>query len=207
MALYLQAKPKRHIRRHLKQYSAESLSLAYKAVKEKAMSVKKAARTYGVPTQTLRDRVLKKVHIDAVMGNETLFTRDEEEVLVQHCEKLSKLGYGINRAQLSLLAKDLAVKLGGRNKSEKLSNNWHYGFMNRWKDRLSIMKPRSLTSLRAQNLTQETVNKYYDDLESILNKYQLKEKPHLIYYLDETGLQPEHRPPQLLPASQVNLRL
>ena len=41
-------------------------------------------------------------------------------------------------------------------------------------------------------------SEYYDDLESILNKYQIKEKPHLIYNLDETGLQPEHRPPSVI---------
>ena len=84
------------------------------------MSVKKAART-----QTLRYRVFKKVHTDAAMGNDTLFTRDEEEVVVQHCEKLSKLVYGINRAQLSLLAKGLAVNLGRRKKGKNLSNKWH----------------------------------------------------------------------------------
>ena len=47
------------------------------------------------------------------------------------------------------------------------------------------------------------MNKYYDDLESILNKCQLKEKPHLIYNLDETGLQPEHRPSSVI-ASKSN---
>jgi len=50
---------------------------AYKIVKDKGVAVKKAARMYGVPQQTLRDRVLGKV--DPVnSGNETLFSREEE---------------------------------------------------------------------------------------------------------------------------------
>ena len=69
------------------------MGLAYKAVKEKNTPVKKAARTYGVPVQTLRDRVLGKVAVDAIMGHGTLlFSSEEEEVLVKHCERLSQLG-------------------------------------------------------------------------------------------------------------------
>ena len=70
--------------------------------------------------------------------------------------------------------------------------------MYRWKDRLATIKPRSLTATRAQSFTQETVNKYNEDLESIHNKYHLQDTPQLIYHVDETGLQPKYRPPSII---------
>lgn len=155
------------------------------------MKVKKAARIYGVPTQTLRDRVLNKIEIDANMGNATLFTEQEEEQLVNHIETLSKLGYGMNRAQL-------AVKLGRKSKGEKMSNKWYYDFLKRWESRLKIIRPRSLESNRAKSLTQEAVDTYYENLNDIMEKYNLKDKPHLIYNVDETRLQSTHRPPAVI---------
>jgi len=53
---------------------------AYKIVKDKGVAVKKAARMYGVPQQTLRDIVFGKD--DPVnSGNETLFSREKERKL------------------------------------------------------------------------------------------------------------------------------
>jgi len=65
-----------------------------KIVKNKGVAVKKAAKMYGVPQQTLRDRVLGKV--DPVnSGNETLFSREEERKLVEHLKARANLGYGL----------------------------------------------------------------------------------------------------------------
>jgi len=49
-------------------YSPSALSRAYAAVKEKGVSVKRAAQDFCVPTQTLRDRVLEKVDVNTAEG-------------------------------------------------------------------------------------------------------------------------------------------
>jgi len=72
-------------------YDTDKLSLAFRAIKEMKFSVNKAALMYGVPVQTLRDRVKGKVKLDATMGRVTMFSKEEEQLLVEHVEKLSQL--------------------------------------------------------------------------------------------------------------------
>ncbi|XP_052276674.1 uncharacterized protein LOC127875923 [Dreissena polymorpha] len=181
-----------------KAYSREMMMSAYKAVKDDHLPVDRAAIMYGVPKQTLRDRVLNKVKISSRWGKDSLFTHEEEELLVSHLEGLAQVGYGINRSQLNILAGDLAMKLGRRLTDSKLSNNWYYAFLRRWTHRLKVIKPRGLSSTRAAAVTQENIDSYFRDLDAILTKYSLKCKPHLIYNLDETGIQPEHRPSKVI---------
>ena len=56
-----------------KTYSPSALTNAYLAVKDDGMTVKRVAREFSVPTQTLRDRVLGKVDIDTfAVGRSTV---------------------------------------------------------------------------------------------------------------------------------------
>ncbi|XP_053374341.1 uncharacterized protein LOC128546943 [Mercenaria mercenaria] len=154
---------------------------------------------FGVPSRTLRDRVLG--HIDAgnyCMGGETLFTRDEEETLVEHVETLAELGYGYTNVRLQQLAGELAFDLGKKKINKAMSNNWLAGFLRRWNDRLSSVNPRKLESTRAKCATPEVLDKYFENLKQVLTENDLLDKPQFIYNLDETGLQPEHRPPNIV---------
>jgi len=171
---------------------------AYKDVIENKTPVDKAADRHGVPRQTLRDRVLGRVKISSKWGKDSLFSHEEEELLVNHLEGLAQVGYGLNRAQLNVLASDLAIKLGRRAPETSLSDTWYYGFLKRWDHRLKVIKPRALSSTRAAAVTQSHIDNYFCDLNAILEKYNLKSKPHLIYNLDETGIQPEHRPSKVI---------
>ena len=44
-----------------------------------------------------------------------------------------------------------------------------------------------------KNTTPEIIEKYFENLEQILIQNNLLHKPHRIFNLDETGLQPEHK--------------
>ena len=196
-----QSSPKKTKTRRL-QYDRSNLLKAYNAVKEKRLPVKVAARQFGVPVMTLRDRVLGKVSLETTKpGPDSLFSMEEELTLVEHLETMAQMGYGYTHAQLKVMAADLAVSLGKRDTSQKMSNNWIYRFLDRWKERLASMKPRGLESSRAKSATPEAIENYYNELERIMNKYDLKDKPHRIFNLDETGLQPEHRPPNVIASS------
>ena len=85
-----------------------------------------------------------------------------------------------------------------RNVQKPLSNNWLDSFLRRWSDRLKSINPRSLESTRAKGSTPEVIDKYYQQLDEILIKYDLKSHPECIYNLDETGLQPNHTPPNII---------
>ncbi|XP_053380044.1 jerky protein homolog-like [Mercenaria mercenaria] len=186
-----------HILKRSRQYNSETA--AYKAVKERGMSVEKAARSFGVPAQTLRDRTRGPIDPYAFKsGPKTTLSMEEEETLVQHAEVMAQLGYGISNRQFQHLAGELLCSLGRKNDSKPLSNNWLYSFLSRWKDRVASLAPRKLETARAKSTTPEAVDKYFNNLGEIMNKYNLQNKPHLIYNVDETGLQPDHRPPNVI---------
>ncbi|KAH3781141.1 hypothetical protein DPMN_158966 [Dreissena polymorpha] len=67
-----------------KAYSREMLMRAYRAVKDDHLPVDRATIMNGLPKQTLRGRVLNTVKISSRWGKDSLFTHDEEELLVCH---------------------------------------------------------------------------------------------------------------------------
>lgn len=159
--------------------------------------VHKASRIWGVPQQTLRDRVLGHVSSSTnAMGRHPLFSEEQERNLVDHITKMAQFGYGYSRMQVIYLATDMIEFTSGK-RSKALSTRWFYGFMRRWPE-LKVVKPRSLELMRAKAATQDVVDSYYKELDSILKKYDLIEHPERIYNIDETGFQNVHSPPKVV---------
>ena len=194
-----QTKPVKATRKYRSSYSAQALLGAYESVKLKGLSVHRAAIQFGVPEQKLRDRVKGRIdHTNLKLGSETVFSNEEELTLVEHLEAMCDLGYGYTNSLLKQTAGELANSLGKRAKTTPLSNNWLYGFLRRWGSRLTTLKPSSLDSTRAKSATPEKISSYYDSLNETLKKHQLLDKPQFIYNIDETGIQPDHRPPNII---------
>jgi hypothetical protein len=117
---------------------------------------------------------------------------------VVHAEVMAELGYGFSNRQLQVMAGELMNNLGRRTDTKPLSNNWLYAFLSRWKHRLASLAPRKLESTCAKSTTPDAVDNYFKNLEEIMTKYDLQSKPHLIYNVDETGIQPDHRPQNVI---------
>ena len=64
------------------------ISRAYEDVKERGMSVYRAARAYGIPESTLRDRHLGIQPVDSLPSHGTapLLSREEEKSLMDRIE-------------------------------------------------------------------------------------------------------------------------
>ena len=168
------------------------------------MPVLKASRVYGVPRQTLRDRVKNIVSIDCVTtGRAPVFTQEEEVQIVDHVKAMANIGYGYARQEVVNLATDYAVLLGKREKSNPLTLRWFDGFIGRWPE-LRVLKPRSLEHLRAKAANPENVQKYFKELNDIMIKYDLLDKPHLIFNVDEKGISQNHAPPQVVAGRDVH---
>lgn len=179
-------------------YSPSAMTSAYQAVREMGMPVKTAARQYGVPQTTLRDRVLGRIDPETTSsGPQALFSQHEEAVFVEHIKSMAKLGYGYSRGELIDQASNYAVFVGKRDQGHPLSDRWYRGFMDRWPE-LKLVKPRSLVQYRAQATSEETVSAYFTDLKLALLKDSLMDKPELIYNVDEKGIQTEHSPPYIV---------
>ena len=146
----------------------------------------------------MRDGTRGAIPLNAKKGPQTTLSNEEEETLVQHAEVMAQLGYGFSNRQFQHLAGELMHSLGRKNNNKPLSNNWLYAFLSRWSHRVASLTPKKLELARAKCATPESVDKYFKNLGEIIDKYNLQDKPHLIYNADETGIQPEHRPPNVI---------
>ena len=179
---------------------------AYKLWQD-GMSVYKASKLTGVPEQTLRDRTCGYTPVDQHhSGKDRLLTHDDEKEMVEHIKYVASVGYGYTRREIAQLAGETAFFVGRKTNPEAMSDKWVYNFLKRWPD-LKITKPKALCMVRAKSATKETVSKYYQELDRILKKYDLHDKPHRIFNVDETGLSPEHNPPQAVVARGNNFHL
>ena len=101
-----------------RQYNPQLIAAAYRGVTEKGVSVYKAARMYGIPESTLRDRTLgiQPVVVNTEdmprPGPAATFSRDEEIQLVDHLAYMANIGYGYSRQEFLALATDFAISLG-----------------------------------------------------------------------------------------------
>ncbi|CAC5380590.1 unnamed protein product [Mytilus coruscus] len=102
------------------------------------------------------------------------------------------------RSEVVDLATDYAVYMELREKTKPFTLNWFYSFMGRWPE-LKTIKARGLAISRAKS--QENINSYFQELETILVKYNLTDKPHCIYS-DEKGVNFQHKPPNVVGAKE-----
>lgn len=89
------------------------------------------------------------------------------------------------------------VYLGHREKTKPFTLNWSYSFMSRWPV-LKTVKARGLAIPRAKSASRENIDKYFHELETILIKYNIIDKPQCIYNIDEKGIQFQHKPPNVV---------
>ena len=191
--------PQNHVKRgRYLCYDVDDMTGAFKAVQEEDCPIERAAKRFGVPITTLKDRVKGRISIDTVRsGPSTAFSLEDEDVLHRHLKVMAEVGFGYSRQETLNLASDLAFHLGIRNRKYPLSFDWFYSFMSRWPD-LKVTKPRSLEAARAKSATESAVKNYFEELKSILTKYDLMDKPHCIYNIDEKGMSADHKPPKII---------
>ncbi|KAH3805636.1 hypothetical protein DPMN_133941 [Dreissena polymorpha] len=100
---------------------------------------------------------------------------------------MAKYGYGYIRQEVCDIATDFAIQLGKRTKENPFTLNWFNKFIKRW-PQLRVLKPRGLEKVRAKRASDSVVTDYFKKLEAIIKKYDLSDKPHLIYNIDEKGV-------------------
>jgi len=176
----------KRVKKH-KGYSPSALTNAYKLVKETGIPIKTAARQYGVPHNTLRDRVKGRVNPETTMtGSGPLFTLEEEAKLVAHIKLMADLGYGFTITEVVSKASDYAVFLKKRTRDKPLTVKWFKGLRNRWPE-LRVIKPRGLAKCRAEATNEQAVESYFTNLENVLKSNVLEYlQSHFIKYIQRS---------------------
>jgi hypothetical protein len=162
------------------------------------MPVKRAARIFGVPRSTLRDRAAGNVKhgITSDPGPRPYLTNTEETELANFIVDVAKAGYGKSRGEIKQIAENVA-----RDKKvlkyTKISDGWYRRFMER-QSHLSLRKSDPTANVRMDCLTPETMKQYFELLKDVLEEHDLMESPGQIYNVDETGMPLDHRPPKIV---------
>ncbi|KAK0048493.1 Jerky protein [Biomphalaria pfeifferi] len=170
-------------------YSREALQAAYKAVKDSSISVNAAAKLFGVPLTTLRDRVDGRISIDTTRPGPPLLMTDEEEAHIAHfLFTMARYGYRYTRLELAEIATDLAVEKGKRDpRSNGLTTKWVDSFINRWPTIRELS-----CKLRNKSDAEHTVRTYFDEIKKIIDRYKLLEKNDSIFNIMEITLNTDH---------------
>ncbi|CAK5268608.1 unnamed protein product [Mycena citricolor] len=155
------------------------LELAGIVVRDKTMSLRRAAVHYAVPRSTLSRRINgAQTHQDS-HENQQLLTKATEAVLIQWIKIFGERGMPMSLKTVE----DYATQLAGR----PVGGKWAQRFKNRHADQLRVRWTQHLEKCRANNLNATTVNNYFDLLTDVVTKYEIK--PANTYNMDEKGIQ------------------
>ena len=92
--------------------------------------------------------------------------------IVELSKAMASVGYWYKRDEVVFMTYEYAVALKKRDEGNPITLKWIHKFMGRWPT-LEVKKLRSMSVTRAKAIYQETVFKYFSDLDKILTKYHL----------------------------------
>lgn len=110
---------------------------------------------------------------------------------------MAKYGYGYTKQKTCGIATEYAVRLGNRSVDKPLTLAWSEGFRNRWHD-IRVQKPRAFDYGRANMAKEDKRFNYFSNLEKIPRKYNLFDKPNIIYNMHEKGISVDHKTPHII---------
>ena len=136
----------------------------------------------------MRDRVLGKIDPDnvVVMGKLPIFTQYEEAKKVEHIKTMARFGYGYSVQECFDLASDFATQLDERSKDKPLSIKWMKGIRDMRPEKK--VHPKSFGACPCKNGRRKCFAEYSENFQASIEKYDLADKPHLIFNIDEKGI-------------------
>ena len=116
------------------------------------------------------------------------FHQQWKKELVEYLLSLESMMFGLTTNDVRNLAFQLAEKNNLPNSfnkaKRKAGKDWPQGFMHRHKE-LSLRQPEATSTARAKFFNSQTVNKFFDLFEAVMDKYKFP--PQRIFNCDETG--------------------
>ena len=171
-----------------KEWKDSDMLAAMKKVAE-GITVSAAARMCAVPRRTLDDRVKGRVVHGSLPGPSTVLTKEEEDALVSYLIYMAERGFPLTMKMVLAFAWAIALRTGSADRFSPNgpSKHWWKNFKDRH-PKLSLRKTDSLERSRAEALSPEVVNEYFNMLEKTITDNGLLNSPRQIYNCDETFL-------------------
>jgi len=175
-------------------WDPQAMQRAIDAVNNEGMKWNTAAKTFNVPRNTLKRRVLKKnlqaTDTKKILGHyRAVFNEAQEDELKKHLLDMEVRFFGIRIPDLRSLAYQLAeennIPHNFNHETKLAGKDWVRGFRKRHPE-LVLREPEKTSAARAQAFNQVNVNKFYDMLEDVQKTHLYP--PHRVFNVDETGL-------------------
>jgi len=96
-------------------YSKETFEEALEAVRSKRMSIRAAAKHYGVPRVTMMDRLSERR--GSRLGKPTELSAEEEDYMVERLVLMGTWGFPIIKKELTLMVKRYLDRQGRRSRN------------------------------------------------------------------------------------------
>ncbi|KAB0792973.1 hypothetical protein PPYR_12593 [Photinus pyralis] len=184
-------------------WDENDMKRALKAVNDRKLGVRKAAKQFNVPYSTLWDK-LKQGSSTARMGRRTVFTMEVELQIADHVKMLASMFYGLTKLELRRACYEFAEINQIKhpfNKERKLAgNDWYYGFIRRHSG-ISLRKPEPKSLNRINAFNKIDVQKFFENLKIVYEKHKFP--PEKIFNVDETGITNVHVPQKVLAAKKM----
>ena len=172
--------------KRLRQWENESMIKAMEAVTSGKMGANKAARTFNVPTSTLKDQIYGRVKHGTNPGPVPYLTAGEERELYDFLIQSSLMGYGKTKREVLSIVQNTLIKKGNSIDNFK-GEGWWIRFLER-NPKLSLRTTDPLSRVRKEAVTEENMNNYFSLLQKTLTDNDILNKPARIFNMDETGM-------------------
>ncbi|XP_045452707.1 chaetoglobosin A biosynthesis cluster protein C-like [Melitaea cinxia] len=191
--------PRNYQRKTETKYKLVDLEKAIEAVRNKRLSIGKAAITYSVPKSTIHDYLKQESMKTPKSGRKAIFSQEQEVELVDHILKCSKQFYGLTIEMVRKIAFKFAevnnLKHNFDKKTHMAGKDWFYAFKKR-NPNISLRRPESTSINRITAFNETEVKMFFNILESLQTKYQFD--TNRIYNVDETGISNVQRNSRIL---------
>ena len=165
-------------------WGKEDLAAALNAI-ESGTSQRDAAKAFNISRRTLRNYVQSGKTFKN-LGKSSVLTAVQEKELCSRIVRFSDIGLPIT-PQVYVFDYCQANSIPNPFNSDKTSagRKWLKGFLKR--NSAISLKAQSMNPGCAVKLNAHIVKDYFDKLKRVMEEYDLFDKPHLIYNMDEKG--------------------
>ncbi|GMG17081.1 unnamed protein product [Phytophthora fragariaefolia] len=162
---------------------------AMAAMKRKEMSLRGAAKAFGVSRSSLHRRVTGQVPLNAKPGPEPIFTDGEVQGVLKAVDARTKRGLCFTRSELSMFIRQVVEESPYTREIPATfpSASWTNNFIHCNKSHFSRRQAQSLEVCRAKASTVENVDIHFNNLKEVFESCE-GIPPSRIWNLDETGM-------------------
>jgi transposase-like protein len=129
-------------------WKQEDLERAINAVKRTSVGISAASRAFGIPSRTLRRRIIRDSYKKNLCPAACLGSAAEME-MVSHIQQKQAAGFALSRKDVQILAFKLAQKLGIKHRfcvaEGRAVKNWFASFMRRHPE-ISVRNAEGISS-------------------------------------------------------------